>query len=189
MAKNNSSVIKKLIQRTFAVLTACFLVLLGFYLSLILTADRLLPNERAVVNGSIRLLESRGFVNDVVLLKHFAALRRNDNWLNASVEKENAYAATNFPFGVITLYPEFFEFTTDDVERAAVLLHESRHLLGDNEKEAYTYVWKNRKKLGWTKAEYAGSMVWQNVRKQTKEYAPELFICEFNTFDDCTEAN
>lgn len=187
MTESNSFGIKKLIQRTFAVLTACFLVLLGFYLSLIVSADRLLPDEKKTVSNAVTILESRGFVNDVVLLKHFAALRRNDNWLNASVLKENAYAATNFPFGVITLYPDFFEFTTDDVERAAILLHESRHLLGDNEKEAYTYVWKNRKKLGWTKDAYAGSIVWQNVRKQTKEYAPELFICDFNAFGDCTE--
>lgn len=179
--------LKKLIQRTFAVLTAVFLVLLGFYLSLIVSAEKLLPDERKAVNDAILVLEERGFVNDIVLLKHFTAFRRNDNWLNASVEKENAYAATNFPFAIITLYPDFFEFPADDVERAAILLHESRHIVGDNEKEAYTFVWKNRKKLGWTSEEYAGSLVWQNVRNQTKEYAPDLFICEFNPADDCTE--
>jgi hypothetical protein len=47
-----------------------------------------------------------------------------------------AYAATNFPFGVITIYPTFFKYPVDDIERATILLHESYHLFGDDEKFA-----------------------------------------------------
>ena len=60
-------------------------------------------------------------------------------------------------------------------------------LTGEDEKEAYKFVWVNRKKLGWTKEKYGRSVVWKNVRKQTKEFAPNLFICEFSEFNDCTE--
>ena len=28
---------------------------------------------------------------------------------------------------------------------------------------------------------------WRETRKLTKEYAPILFVCDFNEFDDCTE--
>jgi hypothetical protein len=69
-----------------------------------------------------------------------AVFRANDNWLNASVEKENAYAATNYPFEIVTIYPDFFRFTVDDTERAAILLHEAQHLKGKDEKESYEFV-------------------------------------------------
>lgn len=177
----------KLFRRIASVVVVCAALLIGFYLSLIISSDGLLPVEREATEAAIAHLEERGFSEDVVLLKHLARFRRNDNWLNASVEKENAYAATNFPFGIVTLYPDFFEYPSDNVERAAILLHESKHLWGEDEKAAYGYVWKNRKKLGWTREKYAGSLVWQNVRKQTREYAPILFVCDFNPGDDCTE--
>ena len=113
--------------------------------------------------------------------------RSNDNWLNASIEKENAYAATNFPFEIITLYPDFFSYPLDDTERAAILLHEAKHLQGKDEKEAYEFVWKNRKKLGWVSEKYRNSVILTAVRKQTKELSPNLFVCDINPFGDCTE--
>ena len=162
-------------------------LLMGFYTSLIVSADRLAPKEASQVNAAIQILEEKGFSDEVFVLRRLAAFRSNDNWLNASVVKENAYAATNFPFEIVTLYPSFFAGTFDDVERAAVLLHEAKHLQGKDEKEAYEFVWKNRDRLGWTAEEYSYSEVWNESKRRTKEYAPELFVCKSNRFDDCTE--
>ena len=170
---------------------ACLVVLIaamfGFYASLILSADPLSPDERERVEAAIKLLEARGFTREAFLLGHVTAFRENDNWLNASVEKENAYAATNFPFEIVTLYPDFFTYTTDDIERAAILLHEAQHLKGKDEKEACEFVWKNRTRLGWTSDTYSGSIIWRETRKLTREYSPSLFVCDFNEFGDCTE--
>ena len=87
----------------------------------------------------------------------------------------------------MTLYEDFFTYPVDEVERAAILLHEAKHLQGQDEKEAYEFMWKNRKKLGWISEKYQRSIIWQGVRKQTREYAPNLFVCDVNPFGDCTE--
>ena len=107
--------------------------------------------------------------------------------MNASVAKENAYAATNFPFEIITLYPDFFTYPADDTERAAILLHEARHLRGKDEADAYRFVWEHRKQLGWIEKQYSGSAVWRNVRQQTHETVPDLFVCDKNINGDCDE--
>ena len=165
----------------------CLAILLGFYVSLITSAKKLTTDEKAAVRRAVAVIEETGFNKEAMLLNTITAFRGTDNWLNASVAKENAYAATNFPFEVMTLYPDFFTYPADDVERAAVLLHESKHLAGKNEHDAYEFVWKNRKQLGWTKERYADSPVWSNVRRQTLENVPELFVCEKNDFQDCTQ--
>ena len=121
------------------------------------------------------------------MLEHVTTFRGSDHWLNASVAKESAYAATNFPFEIMTLYPDFFVYPVDEVERAAILLHEARHLLGDDEKEAYSFVWENRQKLGWTRYKYAASPVWSNVQLQTRDLAPGLFNCPEKNLGDCTD--
>jgi len=157
-----------------------------FYSSMILSATPLSASEREQVDSSIKLLERRGFINEAYLLRDLATFRSNDNWLNASVSKENAFAATNYPFAIITLYPDFFIYTRDEVERAAILLHEARHLKGYGEEDAYEFVWRNRKYLGWTEEGYSDSAVWQSIRRQTKDYAPNLFVCDFNPYGDCT---
>ena len=177
----------KLFVRAGSLVTAIIIALTGFYLTLIVSAKRLEYEEKKTVERSISILEEKGFSKEVFLLRYLTAYRGTDNWLNASTREENAYAATNFPFEIMTVYPDFFTFPKDDVERAAILLHEAQHLKGADEKEAYAYVWKNRKQFGWTKENYGGSVVWRNVRKQTKEIAPELFVCEANEYADCTE--
>lgn len=177
----------KLIVRVVGCVFAVFIALFGFYLSLILTAKPLEYEERKSVEQSLLILEEKGFSKEVFLLRYVTTYRGNDNWLNASVEKEGAYAATNFPFEIMTIYPDFFMYPKDNVERAAILLHEAQHLKGADEKEAYEFVWKNRKRIGWTKENYGGSIVWRNVRKQTKEIAPNLFVCDVNDYADCTE--
>lgn len=159
----------------------------GFYASLVHSAAPLTAEQHSTVSSAIDLLEAKGFSDEVFLLRTTAAFRSNDNWLNASVEKENAFAATNFPFAIVTLYPEFFERTSSNVERAAILLHETKHIQGDDEKAAYEFVWRNRKKLGWDGPEFNDTEMWINVRKQTAEFSPNLFICELNVANDCTD--
>lgn len=177
----------KFIKRLAACVLAVLLSLAGFYLSLLVTAKKLSYDEKKAVSSAINKLEEKGFKQETFFLNYLTAYRANDNWLNASVEKENAYAATNFPFEIMTLYPDFFTIPLDEIERAAILLHEAQHLKGADEKEAYEFVWKNRVRLGWTKANYGHSVIWRNVRKQTKEFAPNLFTCEEREYGDCTE--
>ncbi len=173
--------------RAVVCLLVCISVLLGFYLSLIASAKSLTLEQKNTVRNAIAVLKERGFSDEAMLLENLTVFRSEDNWLNASVAKENAYAATNFPFEIVTLYPDFFTYPVDDTERAAILLHETRHLRGKEEKDAYEFVWRNRKKLGWTKEKYSDSQVWVNVRQQTRDNAPNLFICDFNQSGDCTE--
>lgn len=180
---SKSSIVKR-IAICIAVLVV---VVTGFYASLAWSANGLTPDERQTVEAAIRLLEQKGFADEVFLLRRLVVFRANDNWLNASVEKENAYAATNFPFEIITVYPDFFVYPIDDTERAAILLHEAKHLQGKDEKEAYEYVWRNRKRLAWTRDAYSKSVIWRENRKQTKEHLPSLFVCDFNDYGDCTE--
>lgn len=177
----------KLFIRAGSLLTAVFIALLGFYLTLLVSAKRLTYEEQKSVERSIRILDDKGFGHDVFILRYATAYRGTDNWLNASTREENAYAATNFPFEIMTVYPDFFTYPKDDTERAAILLHEAQHLKGADEKAAYEFVWKNRKQLGWTKEAYSNSIVWRGVRHQTREIAPHLFDCELNEFRDCTE--
>lgn len=179
----------RLLTRIVVCVVVCIAVIFGFYLSLMVSAKSLSSAQKNEVRKSIAVLNERGFSSDIFLLYHLTAFRSEDNWLNASVAKENAYAATNFPFEIVTLYPDFFTYPLDETERAAILLHESRHLRGEDEHDAYAFVWKHHKQLGWTKEKYAKSVVWRNIRKQTKENVPELFICDGNDIEigDCTE--
>jgi hypothetical protein len=176
-----------MVRRIGVFLFAAMFTVTGFYISLIVSARPISREQNETLQKSILVLEHKGFEKEASLLRHLTVFRSTDNWLNSLIEKENAYAATNFPFEIITLYRDFFEYPADDVERAAILLHESKHLQGYGEKEAYEFVWKNRGRLGWIFANYHSSAVWQNVRKQTREYSPNLFVCDFNNFNDCTE--
>ena len=182
-----SSLKSKIVRRALVCVAVCIFSLLGFYLSMIFTSSPLNADEKASIEKAVKILDEKGFSKEVFLLNHLTVFRGNDNWLNASTRLENAYAATNFPFEIMTVYPEFFTVSTDDTERAAVLLHEAQHLKGADEREAYEFVWRNRKQLGWTKDAYQSSVIWRNVRKQTREYAPNLFVCDWTEYADCTE--
>jgi hypothetical protein len=176
-----------LIKRASVCLAVIMAALIGFYASLVFSAAPLSSDERQTIDMAIEILADKGFADEVFLLRRLAVFRANDNWLNASVAKENAYAATNFPFGIVTIYPDFFTYPVDLNEQAAILLHESKHLQGKDEKEAYEFVWKNRERIGWTSDDYSSSPIWQNVRKQTREMSPETFVCDVNPYNDCTE--
>lgn len=185
--KTRKSIWIKVAYRIFAFIIVTLVAIGIFYGSLVYSADALSRDQQSTVNNAIRLLETRGFTDEVNYLRRFAVLRSSDNWLNASVDKENAYAATNYPFEIVTLYPAFFKDPVDDTERAVVLLHEARHLQGKDEKDAYEFVWKNRKQLGWIAASYKGTEVFQQVSEHTRQYAPILFVCDFRISGDCTE--
>lgn len=174
-------------RRVVICLSVSLIAVAGFYVSMVFSASSLSYEQKITVRRAIMILDEKGFSSEALMLKRVAVFRSNDNWFNASVVKESAYAATNFPFEIITLYPDYFAYTTDDTERAAILLHEARHLKGADEKNAYEFVWRNRKKLGWVSESYSNSSVWTQVRKQTREYVPNLFVCDTNPFGDCTE--
>lgn len=186
-ASESKSFFKSKLLRVGGLIFALLIGLFGFYMTLLVSAKRLEYEQTKTVERAVQLLDSKGFSSEVFYLRYLTAYRATDNWLNASTRDENAYAATNFPFEIMTIYPEFFTVPRDETERAAVLLHEAQHLKGADEKEAYTFVWKNRKQLGWTRDLYANSILWRNVRKQTKDLAPELFTCKGKDYDDCTE--
>lgn len=157
------------------------------YLSLLATSVPPTDAERQKIDAAIDVLEAKGFEQEAFLLRHLTVFRKSDNWLNGVAESENAYAATNFPFGIMTIYPDFYEKATDDTERAMVLLHEARHIEGADERQAYTYVWENRAKLGWTTLTHGTTPTYVTIELQTRENAPELFKCSSNLWNDCTE--
>ncbi|MEP6819325.1 MAG: hypothetical protein ABJA18_07305 [bacterium] len=164
-------------KRLLWILGATFLSLLVFYLSLRMTSDDLGYDQRQIVQHSIVILEQRGFSREATLLSTFTTYRSTDNWWNRYLGHRDAYAATNFPFEVLTLYPEFFADSSDDMERSAILLHEARHLLGADEKAALEYVWLNKQRLGWTEDKYGQSKVWNNTKELTMSLVPQLFHC------------
>ena len=185
--RHKPSASRRVLWRVFSCLVVLSAALLGFYLSLLFSATPLSIDQKSTVRRDTAILRSLGFAGEAFLLDNVAVYRSDDNWLNASVAKENAYAAANFPFEIMTLYPDFFTYPTDETERAAILLHEAQHLKGKNEHDAYAFVWRKRGQLGWTKDKYFSSPVWDNVRKQTMENAPELFNCPDHEMADCTQ--
>lgn len=174
-------------RRVAVFFAVCLSAIAGFYLSLVFSAKGLDTTQKQTVGAAIELLDRNGFTREAFLLRRLAVFRSEDHWLNASVEKENAFAAANFPFEIVTIYPDFYVYPIDDVERAAILLHEAKHLEGADENDAYEFVWRNRHKLGWTYQQYGNSEVWNGVRRQTRDHVPELFVCEVNPSGDCTE--
>ena len=167
---------------------AGFLGLVIFYLSLMATSAPLSRGERQTIDRAVAMLESKGFDREVFFLRHAATFRSRDNWFNSyAVPSENAFAATNFPFGIITIYPDFYTRAADDTERAMVLLHEAQHLKGSNEAEAYAYVWRNRERLGWTQLSHGQTETYVTIEQQTRENAPEIFTCKARLWSDCTE--
>ncbi len=169
------------------ILVTAGLTLIIFYLSLMTFSTPLNTAEMASINRAIAVLEAKEFTREVFLLRNFASFRSSDNWINSLIEKENAFAATNCPFGIITLYPDFYHKATDDTTRAMILLHEAQHLQGKDESETYEYVWQKRHQLGWTILTHGTTPTFVTVEMQTREFAPHLFSCSANLWNDCTE--
>ena len=163
------------------------LAVLAFHLSMVSTAAPLYFEDEHTVERAIQLLRSKGFEKEAFLLDHTVTFRSTDNWLNRIAEKENAFAATNPPFQIVTLYPDFYNRPADDTERAMILLHEAQHLMGKDEAAAYAYVWQNRFRLGWTQLAYGTTETYVTIEQLTRENAPELFKCPSKLWNDCTE--
>jgi hypothetical protein len=141
-------------NRVLVVLATTLALLFVCRLSLIATSNGLDGTQRDSVTRAIILLERQGFSSEVSILRHLTNFRSTDNWWNRYLGHPQAYAATNFPFEVVTLYPRFFEVAVDDHERAVILLHESHHLLGRSEDGALERVWRAKSRLGWSADAY-----------------------------------
>ena len=168
------------------ILGTTLILLFVAYMSLLLTSEDLPFDQRQTVKAAIAVLDQKGFARQTFVLNHLVKFRATDNWWNGYVGHHDAYAATNFPFEVVTLYPEFFDTAVDDTERAAILLHESHHLFGSGEEAALEGVWREKQRLGWTADKYGMTRVWANTRELTATGAPKLFTCGADGHADCT---
>ena len=160
-------------------------ILAAAYTSLLVTSEPLTADEQQIVMDAVQVLDAAGFSQEVSALRRLASFRRTDNWWNRHVGHATAYAATNFPFAVITIYPAFFRYPVDDVERATILLHESYHLFGDDEKFALHRVWLAKDRLGWTALRYGRTRVWKNTLEWTRAENPQMFTCGEDGQSDC----
>ncbi|MEP6923109.1 MAG: hypothetical protein ABI954_01480 [Pyrinomonadaceae bacterium] len=173
-------------KRFLTALGVSVMLLVIAYISLIYSAAQLSGDQKEQVDDAIKLLDERGFKREAFLLR-WSAFRANDNWFNVLTKHDNAYAATNFPFQIVTVYEDFFKKSVDTTERAAILLHEAQHLQGAGEEKAYEYTWRSRAQLGWTRQVYGLTYIYLNVLKSTRETVPELFQCEDSIEQDCSE--
>jgi len=162
------------------------LSIFGWSRSLLLTSTPINDAQRQLVLHAIQTLEHAGFSREVIMLRNFANYRSTDNWWNEYLGHREAYAATNFPLGVVTLYPPFFSVASDDTERAAILLHEAQHLLGAGEQAALELTWRQKNRIGWTAEKYAQTKVWRNTNEWTATEVPSLFLCGADGHGDCT---
>lgn len=176
---------RSLIKRVVWIVSATLIVLIIWYLSLLLTSNSLQPDQYLKVDVAIGLIEQSGFSREGFVLRHATMFRSTDSWWNHWLGHHDAYAATNFPFEIVTLYPEFFNDPVDDRERAAVLLHEARHLWGDGEEAALRTTWMNKRRLGWTKDQYQQTKVWDATERLTRAQFPYLFQCGADEKTDC----
>lgn len=153
----------------------CVMAVVGLYYSLSYTSEPITSDQEAMVIKAISILDEKGFYGKAFLLRRVTKFRATDNWINKKSEHPVAFAATNFPFEYITLYPDFFSKTTDDTERAVILLHEAYHLMGKGETVAFRESWKEKETIGYTEVKYSGTKVWNNMVEYTKLYASDAF--------------
>jgi hypothetical protein len=175
-----------IVSRIIWILGTTLILLIAWFLSLLASSEHLAYDRRKAVDGAIMVLDQKGFGKEVFVLRNLVTYRQTDNWWNRSLGHHEAYAATNFPFEIVTLYPQFFEKTVDDNERAAILLHEASHLFGAGEDAALERVWRDKQRLDWTAQKYSSiSEAWNNTRRLTIGRFPELFKCGSDEKSDC----
>ena len=176
---------RSIVQRLGWILGTTLILVFAAYMSLLLTSEDLPIDQRHTVKNAIAILRQKGFERQAFVLDNLVKYRSTDSWWNRYVGHHDAYAATNFPFEVVTLYPEFFTTAVDDTERAAILLHESYHLFGSGEETALAGVWREKLQLGWTQDTYGRTKVWNNTRELTAAEVPKLFTCGIDGHSDC----
>src|SRR5688572_22643720 len=155
-------------RRLIWIFGTTLILLFAWYLSLLASSNHLGYDRRKTVDDAVMVLEQKGYGKESFVLRNLVAYRDTDNWWNNSIGHHEAYAATNFPFEIVTLYPQFFEKTVDDNERAAILLHEACHLFGLGEDASLERVWRDKQRLGWTAEKYGRiSEAWNNTRQLT----------------------
>ena len=176
-----------IIRRSLVVIGVTLGILLLFYASLLKTSEPLSFEQQQMVARSIAILDEKGFKQEAFVFRNLVTYRSTDNWWNRWTGHQEAYAAVNFPFEVVTFYYDFFNHATDDTERAVILLHESYHLKGSGEPAALEATWRNKKQLGWTKERYSQTRVWRNTRELTVNHVPQLFQCGLEKNLDCME--
>jgi len=174
-------------RRVFAIITMVLAIVGAARASLTLTSESLDASQERSVSDAIDLLRARGFSREAFVLEHVTTYRASDNWWNRYVGHSDAYAATNFPFEVVTLYPKFFQIPVDDTERAIILFHEAQHLLGHGEDVALHTAWLAKTGIGWTAEKYDRTRVWRNTREWTLQSVPLLFTCGADSAADCAE--
>jgi len=174
-----------ILKRLTWIVGATAIVLVIWYVSLMVSSDGLQPDQREQVQKAIAVLEQHGFNRETFIFKHLTVFRGTDNWWNGYIGHHEAYAATNFPFEVVTLYPEFFSVPIDDTERAAVLLHEAQHLMGSGEEAALGATWRSKRRLGWTLDRYKQTRLWYATEQLTKAQFPYMFKCGSDGQSDC----
>jgi hypothetical protein len=175
---------RSLVRWAIWIVGVTWLIVFIWSRSLIFTSEPLEMRKRWQVNDAIGVLERAGFSREVFILRHLTNYRATDSWWNAYQGHENAYASTNFPLEIVTLYPKFFEDAVDDTERAAILLHEGQHLLGLNEAEALERTWREKARIGWTRDRYGESKVFA-ATEETTFAGTSLFQCKENHHSDC----
>jgi hypothetical protein len=178
---------RSLLKRVLFIAGAVGAFILAGYVSLRATSEAVTFEQRQAVVRAIDVLERKSFGRRAFVLRHLVSYRATDNWWNRYVGHTDAFAATNFPFEVVTLYPDFFKVPIDDTERAVILLHESYHLAGAGEETAFAEVWREKGKLGWTKNAYVHTPLWRSVRAYTERYVPQHFTCGKTGAEDCFE--
>ncbi len=176
---------RSLLKRLTWIAGATLISLIVCYASLLITSSGLESDQREEVHKAIAVLERTGSTREAFVLKHCTAFRSTDNWWNRYIGHREAYAATNFPFEVVTLYPEFFSLPVDDIERAAILLHESKHLFGSGEESALGSTWRDKRRLGWTADRYKQTRLWNATEPLTKAQFAYMFKCGPDGQSDC----
>ncbi len=134
--------------------------------------------EQGRLNGIINKIETAGLVVNSTILNSTSFVDRTGPW-TCRLAPDPGYACTNKLTFITSLADRFWTVPKYDVERAIALLHESYHLLGLGEHQAYAYTWLSKESLGWTSKFYGPApggptTVWSDVANDTLFYAPEV---------------
>ena len=174
-----------LLRRLGAIAGAVFLVLFGWWVSLFATSEGLDDEQQVIVYRAVDLLEERGFSKEVFALRNVARFRSTDNWWNLYNGHYQAYAATNFPFEIVTIYDCAAPSLRRRPSGAALRAGGSPRARRRPAAGRRTRTWTLKERLGWTADVYGRSKVWKNTREWTQASAPDMFTCK-EVEIDCT---